>query len=337
MLTKGDKIIAGTGTITPLLTSIWSDHILNDISWLRADTFSWQSGDVYTAAYQHLLADINGKEPQSETIGDITIEFYLANDGHKITTDEESVASIYTATGVAWYYVIDTANRRFKLPRTKFGFTGLRTKAGDYVEAGLPNITGMADPGMGSYRPRSQEGALYWDETRYGTTFGGNSGSWVSGWRFDASRSNPIYGNSNTVQTPATQMYLYFYVGQFTQTATEQTAGLNTEMFNDLNSHKVVEFQEPTAENGYTWYRKYADGWVEQGGPKQSGVGQVTLPIVMANNAYQVYVTGGDNNYNINYIARNRATTTVYITARTGAGADYDNWYGYWLVCGMAA
>ena len=28
----------------------------------------------------------------------------------------------------------------------------------------------------------------------------------------------------------------------------------------------VVEFQTPTAENNYTWYRKYKSGWVEQGG-----------------------------------------------------------------------
>ncbi|MBP9999681.1 MAG: hypothetical protein KBT14_03260, partial [Proteobacteria bacterium] len=28
----------------------------------------------------------------------------------------------------------------------------------------------------------------------------------------------------------------------------------------------VVESQTPTAENNYTWYRKYKSGWVEQGG-----------------------------------------------------------------------
>lgn len=28
----------------------------------------------------------------------------------------------------------------------------------------------------------------------------------------------------------------------------------------------VVESQLPTAENNYTWYRKYKSGWVEQGG-----------------------------------------------------------------------
>lgn len=30
----------------------------------------------------------------------------------------------------------------------------------------------------------------------------------------------------------------------------------------------VIDFQVPTAENNYRWYRKYASGWVEQGGAK---------------------------------------------------------------------
>lgn len=32
------------------------------------------------------------------------------------------------------------------------------------------------------------------------------------------------------------------------------------------NYDYVVESQMPTATNGYTWYRKYKSGWVEQGG-----------------------------------------------------------------------
>lgn len=36
-----------------LLDFKWSDHIINNIEWLRADTFSWQDGSVYTSAYNH--------------------------------------------------------------------------------------------------------------------------------------------------------------------------------------------------------------------------------------------------------------------------------------------
>lgn len=58
----------------------------------------------------------------------------------------------------------------------------------------------------------------------------------------------------------------------------------------------VVEFQKPTAQNNYTWYRKYASGWVEQGGKDTATTygttaKQVVLPVEMADNNYSVMVT----------------------------------------------
>lgn len=111
----------------PLFAHQWADHYLNDASWLRADTFSWQSGTMYVAAYNHLVADINGKTLQSETINGVTIQFYRADDKHKIcpASQEANILSLYNSTGVAWYYILDTANTRFKLPRTQLGFVGV--------------------------------------------------------------------------------------------------------------------------------------------------------------------------------------------------------------------
>ena len=43
----------------PLFSFIWADHILNDASFLRADTFSWQNGHFYKSAYEHLVEDYN--------------------------------------------------------------------------------------------------------------------------------------------------------------------------------------------------------------------------------------------------------------------------------------
>ncbi len=51
----------------------------------------------------------------------------------------------------------------------------------------------------------------------------------------------------------------------------------------------VVESQEPTAENNYTWYRKYKSGWVEQGGQITNNNGTertISLPITMTNTNY---------------------------------------------------
>lgn len=83
--------------------------------------------------------------------------------------------------------------------------------AGTTVDAGLPNITGSfasnsdegGSPFCGSASRLSANGSLTFIERR--TDYGGYtkfSGSQYN-IEFDASRSNPIYGASNTVQPPA--------------------------------------------------------------------------------------------------------------------------------------
>ena len=209
----------------------WSDYELNDQSWLRADTFSWQDGTVYTNAYNHLVDDIDGKTATTETVSGTTVTYYLADDGHKIVdvANITAVETVYAATGVAWYYVLDTVNQQFKLPRTMYGFTGYRDTVGKYVPETLPNIRGGANVAQGVGYTYNASGAFYDSQD-------GNGGNWDSSatcrLSFDASRSSSTYQDSAPVQQRATQMYLYFYVGQFTQTATEQTAGLNASLFN---------------------------------------------------------------------------------------------------------
>jgi hypothetical protein len=255
----------------PLLTSMWFDHIVNDISWLRSDTFAWQSGDVYTAVYNHLVSDISGKTASSETVGGVTISYYLADDGHKITTDETSVENIYTATGVAWYYILDTTNHRFKLPRTKFGFTGLRDNVGNYVAPGLPQpelvsrYDASATTTGGHHNEYDTDYGSDGSTVRHISSAYNNTGGtdeyvlnvneynkWaktnVSGYKNVVDldlRDNAIYGNSATVQPTATQMYLYFYVGNFTNSAIEQTAGINAELLNQckaaLEDYKIIK------------------------------------------------------------------------------------------------
>ena len=112
-----------------------------------------------------------------------------------------------------------------------------------------------------------------------------------------------------------------------------------TEALNDKvdKGHQVIEFQEPTAANNYTWYRKYADGWVEQGG-QTSGGGEavtVTLPVAMADANY-----GGFVSY---LVAINSTEWTSYVngfTSRTTTTIGYNSKTGnarYWQVSGMAA
>lgn len=79
--------------------------------------------------------------------------------------------------------------------------------AGTTVEAGLPNITGRMS---GLYNEMREEfGALYYSEISNATKT--SSAQWERGKMlyFDASRSNSIYGASNTVQPPAYCMYIW--------------------------------------------------------------------------------------------------------------------------------
>ena len=176
----------------------------------------------------------------SETVAGTTITYYRTFNDMKIVVGDAQIAnaeSIYNSTGVAWYYILDTVNQRFKLPRTKFAETGLRDTVGNYVAAGLPNITGNlnnnADRNIFDETP---SGCFRRDGATMRTWATVDTGSSATGNHlvtFDASKSNSIYGNSTTVQPPATQMYLYFYMGNFTQTAIQNTAGLNATLFNE--------------------------------------------------------------------------------------------------------
>lgn len=188
---------SGTTSCLTLLEFKWSDRLLNDVRWLNADTFSWQDGRIYQTAYLHLLNDlyeenvtlycwasnttsktiytktenpvvdswtydengvkwktistVSGNEIDvlnptqgeegpyirnssgdmtitvtnatqvTETISGTTITYFVAQDGHRICMpdQEAAAATIYEDTGLSWFYILDTANTRFKLPRER--------------------------------------------------------------------------------------------------------------------------------------------------------------------------------------------------------------------------
>lgn len=218
-LTPGGKLV-GTNHFAPnIFDHKWADHILNDVSWIRADSFSWQNGTLYKAAYEHLVNDFENSSAQTETIAGITIPYRKAPDGHKIIepTPEalDALTRIYNTTGIAWYYILDIENQRFKLPRTTFGFTGIRNGVGNYVAPGLP------DPNISTtIKVRTNVDGISHNYGNAGNQImtGAAAGTFVqmSGLT-PSSVTNPVY-TGTTVQPPATQMYLYFYVGEFVHT-----------------------------------------------------------------------------------------------------------------------
>lgn len=108
------------------------------------------------------------------------------------------------------------------------------------------------------------------------------------------------------------------------------------------NFDVVVDYQVPTAENNYTWYRKYASGWVEQGGYSYYGSSTasttytITLPVTMANLCYEV-IFGQMHDVNGSGVwgSENYANRTTSAISLFSGSAGFQGFF--WRVSGMAA
>jgi len=229
-------------------------------------------------------------------IGDITYKFsslitqYTTTDGHIIVlpNQESKVEEIYQKNGVAWYYIVDTTNKRFKLPRINSSRERLiqivRAK-GNGITLGVTNddanfALGVNGGNYSAITPRADKYG-YVAGSAYGAGQG-SPGTRSIGITRDSTKSGIISDMSESTSSYKGHKYLYFYVGQFNQSAAEQTAGINAELFNNKmdrdmanapsNIDYVVEWKMPT-EQDRTWYRKYKSGWLEQGGYAVSTAG----------------------------------------------------------------
>lgn len=348
-----------TSVRLPVLTPMWFDHLVNDVSWLRAETFSWQSGDVYKAAYEHLVADLDGAVgvamyawynptyglwftlSENPSVGDyaysftdttnktinqfdiissvvsgvsislgsdaferlstgdksnvpgidtfptvdgyyVNVSYMTAQDGHKIClpNQEINISALYETTGAADYYLLDTTNKQFKLPRKQKrrliqavkntdgtwynmysdgwveqgGFlsgswTGARTfnlpvamsDTGYTVTntVGCPNISGMN--GLNWLTEKTKTSITFTSRSLAGN-FETNNFSWqVNG-----------YAAESAYASAGIQLE-YYYVGNYTQDAVEQTAGINAETFNGKLDIELGNATAGTKETALSW------------------------------------------------------------------------------------
>ena len=143
---------------------------------------------------------------------------WLGEDGYKIVRpawkpsieydtivsgQDTAVDAIYAATGVAWYYIFDSSNQRFKLPRVNPALAeiDITTSAPIKGSIGQSNVGGfgkyfVAQPNnFAQYTEPGQGG--------YGIVVTNNQT--IPGASVDLSNKTTIYSGKK---------YLYFYVGQ---------------------------------------------------------------------------------------------------------------------------
>ena len=97
----------------------------------------------------------------------------------------------------------------------------------------------------------------------------------------------------------------------------------------------VVEKQDPTSANGYTWYRKYKSGWVEQGQTKltlSDAEATYTLPIIMDSGYYELFIGFNQTSDGTTMPSTYNRTTTSFTVNSPAVNVD-----GWWQVSGYAA
>lgn len=275
---------------------------------------------------------------------------------------------LFTAIGTTWG--AGDGSTTFNLPRSEdlvMQGASATNPVGTYLQAGLPNITGtFGQPTTEEVSPTAT-GAFEGTVTTGGRAAG--SGGNYETWTFDASRSSAIYGNSSTVQSPAAcvRYMIKAFDGQtldsalidITQYASD-LANKATRSLDNLNATGEARFAHVVIDSYYDsttgdWWRKYADGWLEQGGIKDTtGIAtnnvSVSLLLPMSDSNYSIQantvsgqaMTTGSGTVNLNTTngcaaALNRCSTTgFYINyAQATTASGFGN--VVWRVCGMGA
>lgn len=277
---------------------------------------------------------------------------YLLCDGSAVS--RTMFADLFAAIGTT--YGAGDGSTTFNVPDYNAAerFAQGSTVAGTVKSAGLPNITGTLEDVWQNYSYNSKTGAFAdstpssRDENMPNTA----RQPYYNNIVFDASISNPIYGASNTVQPPAlTCRYIIkAFDGQtpdsalidITQYAQELATKANRQLSNldtaNLACHVVVDsYYDSTTGD---WWRKYSDGWVEQGGTLGDGSLQNYITVTKT-----FLVPFADINYTVCMAqgSASSSTNAINIQSKTTTTAQFKNVYcnvgvaGTWMACGIGA
>lgn len=173
-------------------------------------SFSPMANDGYLSVGAGLE---NAEAAKVSSVGEVTAfttdsdpTGYLLCDGREVSRTE--YAELFAKIGTK--YGTGDGETTFNLPRLTDGrFIEGSTEAGEYKEAGLPNITGGVNKISSTEGAKglSAEGAFDLDCYKNAQVSTADLGlSYYHGFKFDASRSNPTYGKSDTVQPESLTM-----------------------------------------------------------------------------------------------------------------------------------
>lgn len=294
-----------------LLEGKYTDHILNNLSWLRSQG-QYNSGTIYNKAYELILKIYNG----TETIEGISVKAK----GDSSITDYD--------------FVIDTTNTEFRLP-IKSRLASGKAVVGNGVALGLS--TGSANYGMYYFNDNNLY-VLNASAGSYGASVGSSVDLEHPGVGYTA-LGVTTDGSKSGIETDDTGIYLYYYVGDTLQNADLINIARMQEQITDINAQSRGYLVESFTD-GTSGYRLYSDGFCEQRG--YSNVDSNTLRTITFLKPYKdtnYVVTLGASNIGMSN-ANSRIAKVASITTKnmvvTGIfenalGTDF---HFYWRTCG---
>lgn len=289
-----------------------------------------------------------GQEVQRETYSAL---WAYAN-AQGLVKPENEWQSIYASQGGnVPFYSLGNGSSTFRMPCLVGYVRGAssQSESGAYVAEGLPNIEGSFVPWAYCYyeneiseslNPTGAFDALNNRQRAYNTGENTNGGTIY----FDASRSSPIYGKSSHV-TPETSCVLFgvYAFGKISDVGSLDVSTLasaiaraesNLQSKLDIGTVHIVE----SWRDGSSWYRKYSDGFIEQGGIIASvsgngyGNATITLNTAFTTTTYVALATQDDNGQMLGYDSATNGQSihkkaTTYFTLTLYSLTYGRNWY----------
>lgn len=324
--------------------SMYSENAPYNASWL-ASNGQYNAASVYPDFWTQLTGvELNGSLNVGDTI-EISGKTYVKR-GLPVVLSTDTITD--------YDFVINTSDQTFRLPLLNGEedlpsnrYEDLTLEASDYTYTAKANGT-----------VRLAKLATASNQFIYMNTVGDTKQIWSSGADQYLQQTLEVKkGQTFTVGYSAagnTALFrfnyavgngtLYYYVGDTVQDASLINAGavLNTlgnkVGYEELTPvHAVVE----TYQNGYSWYRVYDDGWVEQGGKLISSVSGSGFLAVYFLKPFQqdptiLLTQQGSyfaNPYSGQHCNNAQTLTTTYFTTYVDANIPVQNWFA----CGYGA
>lgn len=276
---------------------------------------------------------------------------YVSSNSGWVKTESEWQSIASANGGFCPYYSDGDGSTTFRVP--KFAphqqIAISAANAGVYHEAGLPNIRST---GLGCTASFTEITGAMKDSTQKTV-----SGGYYGGTRyfvnvdFNAANSNTTYSDSVTTVQPESNEWIVCVVAYGSATNVGNVDVANVMSAVDLVQANVTEVMADVAtrlpdttphivetwndESGNNWYRKWSDGWIEQGGQIDGATSTLTFSTSFSTTNYflsatDTTITSATGGINLKF----SPVSNSHCTVRMSLSGDATNhtWNGGWGV-----